>query len=342
MRGRDMASAFWALQLGGWTAYAGSKLAIFPIATIDAAWIAAKDVALTCAMRIVLDRLEHEGTALGARIAVAAGAAPLLAAASLSLSFAASSSGLVLGDAGTRAWLASAPALLYESLLFLAWSAVYLAVRHAVALQAERRRLVAALELARRARSRMLRQELDPHLVFNAFACLRGLVVEDAARARELIDDLVAWLRHALARDAGRPVTLARELDAARCFLAIQQKRFGARLDCRVRLDPEVAGVALPPLVLQPLLENAVKYGFAGAAPGAVVRVEVRARREGRSCVVEVRNSGRWLGIADAAARGPGAGIGIPNVRGRLAEAGGTLSLRERGGFVTARVAVDG
>ena len=159
-----------------------------------------------------------------------------------------------------------------------------------------------------------LRHQVEPHFLFNALNAVSGLVREGRNdKAVETIARVSDFLRHTLHEAGTQQVTLAEELEFAVMYLEIQKIRFGERLRVAVDVPPELAGAVVPRLILQPVVENAIKHGIdKRARPGAV---EVSARREDDRLVVTVCNDGPPL-PPDAATGA--ASIGIANVRSRL------------------------
>lgn len=177
--------------------------------------------------------------------------------------------------------------------------------------------LVAALVLRARgrapaetaARLAELQARIRPHFLFNTLNSAIALVREDPARAEAILEDLGDLFRHALADRSG-PATLAEEVELARRYLDIEQVRFGARLAVEWSLDPEAGEARVPPLLLQPLVENAVVHGVEPSPEGAQVRISTQ--RRGRTVVLKVTNT---------LPAGPGAaghGVAQANVRERL------------------------
>jgi two-component system sensor histidine kinase AlgZ len=177
--------------------------------------------------------------------------------------------------------------------------------------------LVAALLL--RAKGRMpadtaaqlseLQARIRPHFLFNTLNSAIALVRADPARAETILEDLSDLFRHALV-DPGESVTLAEEVLLARRYLDIEQVRFGDRLRVEWALDASAGGARVPPLVLQPLVENAVKHGVEPSASGAEVKVSTQ-RRSG-TVVINVTNT------VPAGQGRPGHGVAQDNVRDRL------------------------
>jgi len=336
--------AFWFLQVGAWSAYGLSKQLAFPVSAADCVWIIAKGIGLTLVLRAILLRVEREGVTTGRLLTAATLLALVCTGISLGLSQVASARGWVLAAEGVAAWLASPEGLLFEFLVYMGWTAMYLGIRHGLALHEERRQLAAALAEAQRARAQMLRYQLNPHFLFNALASLHSLVREDGERARRVIADLTGFLRHTLVDGATGTTSMAREFEAVRHYLAIQKLRFEDRVSYEVSMDATVADVQVPAFLIQPLVENAVKYGMRTTQRGPAL-IEVSARRLRDGCVLEVHNSGRWIGADEW--QGPEldrSGIGLSNVRSRLAEQHGIgwrFAVGAARGGVLARLELD-
>jgi two-component system, LytTR family, sensor kinase len=186
---------------------------------------------------------------------------------------------------------------------FAGWGLTYLflAAAHR-ARQAER--------LGAEAELRALRYQLNPHFLFNALNTLADLVAVDAVAAERMVLDLSALLRRMLVDTPDATVPLAEEFALQRHYLAIEQRRFEGRLTVSLDLPQALANRCVPALILQPLVENAVKHGLDGAAP---VRIAVAAKRHGAGLALTVRNTGPWRSTARS-----GFGIGLANTRDRL------------------------
>jgi len=164
------------------------------------------------------------------------------------------------------------------------------------------------------ARLQELQSRIRPHFLFNTLNSAIALVREEPAKAEAMLEDLSELFRQALA-DPGESVTLADEIALAERYLAIEQVRFGERLRIRWDIDAEAGAARLPPLLLQPLVENAVKHGVEPSPEGAKLRI--RTERRGALVVVEVINSLPPLRWAEEPLR-RGHGIALANVRDRL------------------------
>ena len=203
------------------------------------------------------------------------------------------------GVVATAPWLGSAAA-----------GAMFAAVLMAVMVLRARGQTPAAMT----ARLEELQARIRPHFLFNTLNSAIALVREEPAKAETMLEDLSELFRSALA-DPNESVTLADEIALAGRYLAIEQVRFGDRLRIRWDIDSAADAARLPPLLLQPLVENAVKHGVEPSPEGADLRI--RTERRGGMVVIEVINSLPPLRWADEPLP-RGHGIALANVRERL------------------------
>lgn len=185
-----------------------------------------------------------------------------------------------------------------------------------------------------RAEVRALRAQISPHFIYNALNTIASFVRTDPDRARELILEFADFTRYSF-RAAGEFTVLADELRNIERYLALERARFGDALDVRLQIAPEVLGVVLPFLALQPLVENAVRHGLAGATRGGTV--SITATDAGTDCLISVEDDGVGMdpellrsGALDAIETGSGpagsgesAHVGLANVDDRLRAAFG-------------------
>lgn len=162
------------------------------------------------------------------------------------------------------------------------------------------------------ARLAELQARIRPHFLFNTLNTAIALVQVDPPRAERVLEDLAELFRQALAAPQGR-TTLADEVALSRRYLDIEQLRFGERLQVRWQLDPAAAAAALPPLILQPLVENAVRHGVEPSAEGGWISVQTQV--QGGHLVLTVRNTVPEQGALPFS---PGHGMALRNVRQRL------------------------
>jgi len=192
------------------------------------------------------------------------------------------------------------------------------AVAHYLALEFERARSLERRELemklaAQEAELRMLRTQIDPHFLFNSLNSISALTSIDPAAARGMTLQLSDFLRRSLGMDAHRKVALVEEIALVRAFLAIEQVRFGARLRFEDSIGAGAGACLLPPMLLQPLVENAVKHGIGNRLDGGVVRIH--AELAGSLLRIRVENDADEDNAGTPLA---GCGIGLANVRQRL------------------------
>jgi sensor histidine kinase YesM len=176
-----------------------------------------------------------------------------------------------------------------------------------------------AQRLAVESQLRLLRAQLEPHMLFNTLANLRSLVREDVDRAESMIDQLIVYLRSALAASRTESVALGREFAQLRAYLDIMSLRMGPRLAYRLDLPAALEHTAVPPMLLQPLVENAIKHGLEPKVGPGSIEVVARASAAG----IEIRVSDSGLGLppcedTEASADPAHSSYGLQHVRDRL------------------------
>jgi sensor histidine kinase YesM len=196
----------------------------------------------------------------------------------------------------------------------------YFATRETLAREATARS--EAQRLAVEAQLRLLRAQLDPHMLFNSLANVRSLVREDVDRAETMIDQLIVYLRSALAASQTESVPLSREFAQLRAYLDIMALRMGPRLSYRLDLPAALERTDVPPMLLQPLVENAIKHGLEPKVGNGSIEVAARALPAG----IEIRVSDSGLGLppdeegdrSELSARPGPTNYGLQHVRDRL------------------------
>jgi signal transduction histidine kinase len=212
-------------------------------------------------------------------------------------------------------WLSSVPRLIFVQLdkeLLVYW--IIVVVSHAIHYYQRYREG----ELrASQAQLQALKMQLHPHFLFNALHSISALVHTDPEAADKMIARLGDFLRLTLESSAAQVVPLRQEIEFLNCYLEIERTRFRDRLTTRIDVEPQVLDCRVPNLILQPIVENAIRHGVSQrSAPG---HVEVRAARAGSALRLEVRDNGRGLPEGDAAAPcTKGGGVGLANTRARL------------------------
>jgi len=229
------------------------------------------------------------------------------------------------GRDAARSLVTHAVAALMTSTIWVGIAAVLAAALNYVLLAletaAEAERREAELEiLAREAELAALRAQIRPHFLFNSLNAISGLAGSDPERAREMCLRLAEFLRRSLAVGERPSIPVSEELALSRAYLSVEELRFGPRLVVEEDLDEAGEPCLVPPLLLQPLVENAVRHGIATCVDGGTVRVGVRCAGGRLRILVENPLD------PDSPARS-GGGLGLVNVRRRLAARWGSEGL---------------
>jgi hypothetical protein len=224
-------------------------------------------------------------------------------------------------------------AFLFWTAVIGAWTGSYRmakSVRRANELEKEK---LQSQVLAKEARLAILRQQLNPHFLFNSLNSLRALIFEDAQRASQMVDRLAALLRYSLQSGSDEVVMLAEELVMVNEYLSIEQIRFENRLLVDMNVTEGSKAALLPRMLLQTLVENAVRHGIERSVAGGMV--SVRAERNGQRLHLRVTNPGTLHGSSSST------GLGLKNAEQRLSLLMGpdaSLHIQQRGTNVEAEV----
>jgi two-component system, LytTR family, sensor kinase len=201
----------------------------------------------------------------------------------------------------------------FYSIILFTWASLYFGVNAILELESERANVVNALKLADTARLRVLQSNLNPHFLFNALNGIATLVREqDSVTAAAMVDALSSFLRSTLQRLDTPELRVAEEIELIEQYLRIQRYRFGTRLHAVVDAKREALGALIPTLILQPLVENAVRYSVLPRDAGGSLRVSVR--KELAVLVVSVEDDGPGLNGGTLNAFG----MGLQNSSDRL------------------------
>ena len=226
-------------------------------------------------------------------------------------------------------WLDFGGWLFGSLLVFLCWVAFYHLVKYYQLLQNQHQELLQlasdtqreqlkrlqAEAIAHEAQLKMLRYQLNPHFLFNTLNAISALVkVKESSKAHEMIIQLSKFLRYSLDNDPVHKVSLRQEIEATRQYLNIERTRFGSRLKLHFDVPPHCASIDVPSLILQPLVENAIKYGIAPSVTGG--KVSILATTEDSYLFIKVIDTGP--GINGAKTPIKSAGIGLTNTDERL------------------------
>ena len=205
--------------------------------------------------------------------------------------------------------------------LFLlgSWAGFYFGINYYLNLRNEMERVVLSARLADQAQLKMLRYQLNPHFLFNTLNAISTLVLEqDGKQANKMISQLSAFLRYSLDSDPLLKTSLAEEVRALKLYLEIEKTRFGDRLNLDFDIDDDVLDAKVPSLILQPAIENAIKYAIAQMESGG--KIAVTAKRDGNQLCMQVCDNGPNAPEEPSAIlRDAKAGVGLVNMRDRLA-----------------------
>jgi hypothetical protein len=216
---------------------------------------------------------------------------------------AASSLGDILTGLGQRVWTASPVLAAMVAMIYLLSIAMHYVVIEA---QTSRRSEL----LAREAQLRALKAQVNPHFLFNSLNSISALTASDPMRAREMCIQLADFLRTSLRLGERAAIPFREEMELTRMYLNVEQVRFGRRLQLALDVEPACGDCEVPALVIQPLVENAVKHGIALLEEGGEILMLGRMVREGLRFTIE--------NPYDPLAPASRSGIGLANVRQRL------------------------
>jgi len=180
-------------------------------------------------------------------------------------------------------------------------------------LEAAKARAAAIEKQALQAQLQMLQAQIEPHMLFNTLANLQALIAVDPPRAQHMLDQLIQFLRATLSSSRAGQTTLGQEFALIDAYLGLMAVRMGARLSYALHLPEELRELTVPPMLLQPLVENAIKHGLEPNVDGG--RIEVSASRDAQRLTLRVADDG--LGLAPASTSS-GTRVGVANTRERL------------------------
>ncbi|HET9107661.1 MAG TPA: histidine kinase [Steroidobacteraceae bacterium] len=206
---------------------------------------------------------------------------------------------------------------LLSTYLLLCWSALYFGIKSYESKQQQQEAVLKAVTLAQEAQLKMLRYQLNPHFLFNTLNAISTLILDNQNRtASHAVMRLSEFLRYTLDQDPMKRVTLRQEIEALDLYLGTERLRFGERLRLEYAIEGAALDALVPSLLLQPLVENALKYAVSPREEGGMVRIEGRAR--GAMLEISVIDDGPGLDERSRPTERRG-GVGLRNTRERLA-----------------------
>jgi two-component system LytT family sensor kinase len=205
----------------------------------------------------------------------------------------------------------------------LAWSVLYFAIKYYQIFQEVQKSALKSAAMAHEAQLKMLRYQLNPHFLFNTLNAISTLILEkETEPANRMVTRLSSFLRYSLDNDPMQKITLEQELAALRLYLDIEKVRFEERLNLELDIGDEASRALIPSLLLQPLVENAIKYGIARSEEGG--RLRIAAKVFAGDLLLELSDDGPGVELVDGLI--PNAnGVGLRNTQERLVELYGNL-----------------
>ena len=207
---------------------------------------------------------------------------------------------------------------LLDTYVLLSWTALYFGINYYLLMQKEQEKVLKATAMAHQAQLKMLRYQLNPHFLFNTLNAISTLVLDkDVKNANGMLRRLSEFLRYTLINDPIQKVTLENELYALQLYLDIEKVRFEERLILKQDIQEEAKKALIPSLILQPLIENAIKYAIAPSEDGGIISVSARIDEYNR-LEMKVCDNGPGLDKKATPKPGTSSGVGIANTRERL------------------------
>ena len=320
----DKNRAFWILQSIGWSGYfilrslSGFANSMGWMWVVHTLLLTATGYSLTLLLATLFRRL----IAMRAMLTVALSLVAVVLAASAFSIIETFSYATFLKPYARPAGFEYLGAILLNFSLLAAWAALYYGINYFLLLEEQidqRERLESQASTAQLA---MLRYQLNPHFLFNTLNSISTLVLlKQTERANAMLARLSSFLRYTLVNEPTAKVTLAQEVETLKLYLEIEKMRFEERLRAHFELDPRCNRALLPSLLLQPLIENAIKYAVTPKEEGADINIQVRLQTD--RVIITVVDTGPGTDAQYTARAAQSTGVGLANIRDRLAQAYG-------------------
>lgn len=319
----DKIRAFWTLQTFGWlgwfvlraaSGFANGQAYTFLIPLMVSG---ITGFSLTVALSVLFRRLMHER----ALLMWSAVSASVLIATIIYSSIDASMVAIQPGGSEAPFTQLLVGAVYLDAVTLAAWSSLYFAINYFLRVEQQIDQMAALESQATASQLAMLRYQINPHFLFNTLNSISTLVMlKQTEPANAMLSRLSNFLRYTLVNEPTAMVTLAQEVETLKLYLEIEKMRFEDRLRVSFDIDPRVADAGLPSLLLQPIIENAIKYAVTPSEGGA--DIVVAAHLVGQNVRIVVSDSGGGLNNGSALTT-ISTGVGLPNIRDRLARAYG-------------------
>ena len=320
----DKNRAFWILQSAGWAGYfvlrtlSGIANAMGLSFVLHTALLTATGFSITLLMAAVYRRLIRMKPLFTWAISVVV----VLIASAIFSAIETWSYATILRPGATPIGVEFFGAILLDFALLAAWSSLYYGINYYLLLEEQTDRLLRIQSQASSAQLAMLRYQLNPHFLFNTLNSISTLVLlKQTDRANAMLSRLSSFLRYTLVNEPTGQVTVEQEVETLKLYLEIEKMRFEQRLRPRFHIDPAVVPARLPSLLLQPLVENSIKYAVTPQEEGADIVID--ARKVGPRVLLTVTDTGPGSDPQYTVRAEQSTGVGLANIRDRLAQAYG-------------------
>jgi two-component system LytT family sensor kinase len=201
--------------------------------------------------------------------------------------------------------------------IVLCWSGLYFGIKYYQLLQTEREAALKTSKIAHQTQLKMLRYQLNPHFLFNTLNSISTLIlVKENNSANKMVSQLSDFLRYSLDSDPLKQVPLNQEIEALNLYLEIEKTRFGERLQVDTDIAEDTQQALVPSLILQPIIENAIKYAIAKLENGGIITI--KSRRFGNDLFIEIADNGPGADLDNGQLKRKN-GVGLVNTEERLA-----------------------
>lgn len=310
---------FWLLQLGGWSLFTLANLfgrkyfVYFHISElINSLVLGVSLVISTCLLRVFYQRYLKSDKIFHALVQILLGSivAGLVTMALYAAVIIPNQKAIfnVESDLVWQQILLGLPMIMF---LVVAWSALYAAVKKQRLLKQARRRQAFLDRSLKDAQLDVFLSQINPHFIFNAINNIRALILEDSDKARDMLANLSEVMRHTMKIDKTAVVTLSNELEVVKQYVALNKLQFEDKLQVDFNIEQETLCLSLPPMILQLMVENAIKHGIGKLKQGG--KIQINSHHKSDMWYISVENSGSYEPPNES-----GTGIGMNNIKQRL------------------------